>query len=433
LIKRVVRALFVVAIVFSFSSCEEEPNEIGLNIQPGDNDLEVKTLDTLTVEAYSTRLDSIRSDETEFTLLGSYSDPVFGVSTASFYTSFVLSDTDFDFGNNPVADSLVLSLAYKNHYGDTITQQQLEVYELAEKIIGDSIYYSTTTFNHNSQELSGNFNFVPKPKDSVMVDTNLLAPHIRINLDNSLADKLINATDEQMSGAEAFRDFFKGLHVKANRIDQPGSGAISYIGMNSSLSKLTLYYHNDSTDSLAYEYNIQATTPRTNHFEHYEYQDASPDFKQQVLEGDTTLGNQRLYLQAMGGVHTTLRIPHAESLKGKIAINDAMLYLPAEEDNTFDVPDKLDLFIRTGEQSLARLPDYNEGEAYFSGYYDNSTSRYRFRISRYLQNLISGREQYKKLLLNIPESMNKANRVILNGPNSAERKLRVRVIYTEVE
>lgn len=421
-------------VIFVFvAGCEEKPNEIGLNLQPGDNDLKVKTTDTLTVEAYSTRLDSIRSDETTFSLLGSYYDPVFGISTASIFTSFTLSDTDHDFGNNPVADSLVLSLAYKNHYGDTITQQQLEVYELSEKIIGDSIYYSTKTFNHQTQELSDNYAFVPKPQDSVMVDTNLMAPHIRVQLDEALADKLINATEDEMADSEAFSNFFKGLFIKANRIEQPGAGSISYLGMNSTLSKLTLYYHNDSTDSIAFDYQVLSGTPRTNHFQHYGYEEASPDFKQQVIEGDTTLGNQTLFLQSMAGVHTTLRIPHAETLKGKIAINDAMLYLPAEESQEFDVPDQLGLFIRTGERSLANLPDNNEGEAYFSGYYNNSESRYRFRISRYLQSLISGKEKYNKLLLNIPESMIKANRLILNGPESASRKMRVKITYTEVE
>ena len=428
-----VRALFVAVLAIFFAGCEEEPNELGLNIQPGDNDLEVQTMDTLTLEAHSTRLDSIRSDETEFSLLGSYFDPVFGISTASFYTSFVLSNADHDFGSNPVADSIILSLPYKNHYGDTVTQQNLEIYELSEKIIGDSIYYSTNNFDHKNQELSSNYSFTPNPKDSVLVDTTAMAPHIRIKLDHSLAEKLITATDEQMGDIDEFKDFFKGLYVKANPVDNPGTGSISYLGLTSSLSKLTLYYHNDSIDSTAFNYTVNTGTARVNHFNHYGYQEASPDFKQQVLQGDSTLGNQKVFLQAMAGVNAELRIPHAESLNEKIAINDAMLYLPAEENELFDHPDKLNLFIRTADGNLTTLPDYNEGEAYFSGYYDNKNSRYRFRITRYLQSMIKGEQETKELFINIPQSMTKANRLILKGPEAAERNMRIRIIYTKVD
>ncbi|MCF8230731.1 MAG: DUF4270 domain-containing protein [Bacteroidales bacterium] len=427
----VIKALLVAAIVSLIAGCEEEPSEIGLNVQPGDNELEIKSTDTLTIHAHSTRLDSIRTDESEFTLIGSYYDTDFGISRSDFYTSFAMTEATYDFGNNPVVDSLVLSLAYKKHYGDTVTPQNLEVYELSERI-EDTSYYSNQTFNHESVELSDNFSFIPKPKDSVMVDTALRAPHIRINLDGSLADKLVNATDSDMEDNESFKEFFKGLYVKANPVNEPGSGSISYIGMNSPLSKLTLYYHNDS-DTSSYEYQIFANTPRTDYYTHNNYEEASASFRQQVINGDTTLGNQRVFLQAMAGIQTTIRLPHLQELKGKIAINNAFLQFPVENQSIFGPPDKLNLLLRTIEGGVELLPDNSEGDAYFGGFYNEADNHYQFRISRYLQRAIQGSEKSKTLLLTIPNSMNKANHAVLKGPKASGRKMKLKILYTKVE
>ncbi|MCF8308816.1 MAG: DUF4270 domain-containing protein [Bacteroidales bacterium] len=427
----VIKALFVVGIVSLIVGCEEEPSDIGLGVQPDDNELEIESMDTITVNAHSTRLDSLRTDESEYNLLGSYYDPVFGISRAEFYTSFALTETNPDFDNNPEVDSLVLSLAYKKHYGDTVTPQNLEVYELSESII-DTVY-SHETFDHESVELSDNYSFSPKPNTSVMVDTSLKAPHIRINLDGSLAEKLLNATNDEMEDDESFKEFFKGLYVKANPVSAPGSGSISYIDMTSSLSKLTLYYHNDS-DTSSYEYQVFANTPRANYFDHNNYEEASVPFKKQVINGHTSLGNQRVYLQAMAGVQTTIRLPHLQDLKGKIAINNAFLQLPLENDPMFDPPDPLNLLLQTTDNDttgVELLPDNSEGAAYFGG--EKKDGRYQFRISRYLQRVIQGSEESKTLLLTIPNSMNKANRAILKGPKASGDRMKLKILYTKVE
>ena len=426
------------AIVSLIAGCEEEPSDIGLGVQPDDNELEIESMDTITVNAHSTRLDSIRTDESEYTLLGSYHDPNFGISRAEFYTSFALTEASPDFvNNNPEVDSLVLSLAYKDdssNYGNTMTRQKLEVYELAERI-EDTSYYQNDTFDHESTELSDNYTFVPNSEDSVMVDTSLKAPHIRIKLDGSLAEKLLSATNSDMENDESFKEFFYGLYVKAtNPLSAPGSGSISYIDMTSSLSKLTLYYHNDNTETASYEYQIYANTPRTNYFDHNNYEEASASFRQQVINGNTTLGNQRVYLQAMAGVQTTIRLPHLQDLRGKIAINNAILQFPLENDPTYDPPDQLNLLLQTTDNDttgVELLPDNSEGAAYFGGRKKNG--RYQFRISRYLQRAIQGSEESKTLLLTIPKSMIKANRAILKGPKASGDRMKLKVLYTKVK
>ena len=82
---------------------------------PENSKIKVVWNDTTTVYAYSTVVDSIRSDEFVYNYLGSIVDPVFGSTIAGFYTEFLLSSISGEkdpFGPNPQLDSLVLQLAY---------------------------------------------------------------------------------------------------------------------------------------------------------------------------------------------------------------------------------------------------------------------------------------------------------------------------------
>ncbi|MFA5781348.1 MAG: DUF4270 family protein, partial [Bacteroidales bacterium] len=135
---RLSAAIFLLSFLFS---CEE-PDIVGLEVQPPNDKMDVVFCDTITLVAYSVKEDSIRTDETVYNLLGSNYDPIFGKNSASFYSQARLSSNNANFGSNPVLDSIVLSLLYKGIYGDTSAQQTVKVYELAENIYKDSVYYS---------------------------------------------------------------------------------------------------------------------------------------------------------------------------------------------------------------------------------------------------------------------------------------------------
>ncbi len=109
----------ILVLAFLLITCNDDKNSLGLDVQPPNDKLNVFTVDTTAVIAYSQIVDSVKTDETSLTLLGSMVDPVFGSSTASFYTQFRLSQTAFDFGTTPFPDSLVLALDYEDFYGDS--------------------------------------------------------------------------------------------------------------------------------------------------------------------------------------------------------------------------------------------------------------------------------------------------------------------------
>ena len=97
---------------FSFFSCTD-PQIIGLEIQPEADKITISSLNNDSPFTASTKkVDSVRSSQTVYALLGYYESTNLLDAKASFYTHLRLSDNSVDFGLNPILDSAVLTLAY---------------------------------------------------------------------------------------------------------------------------------------------------------------------------------------------------------------------------------------------------------------------------------------------------------------------------------
>lgn len=422
-------------------SCNKN-EEIGYNIQPQENLLDVLFVNNIPITAHTITEDSVRTDETILNMIGSYFDSIFGTTTTGIYTQFRLTTTAVSFGTNPMCDSIVLSLSYnKGFYGDTSSQMTLNVYEIAEDFYLDNNYYSNQRLGTFKNNLAS-YDFIPNLKDSVKVGSISYPPHLRVKLKKSLGDKIIGASGSyDLTDNSTFVKFFKGLYISTTKVTSNGS--IIYINPTSVLSKLTLYYHNDS-DTLDHTYNfvISENSARFNTFEHYNHLGAYPTLKQQ-LSGDTTLGDNTLYLQAMAGTKIKLKFPKAvdstyfgNTSLNKIAINKAELVIGVDPstDNTLAPPDILSLVLINMDGTYSFLPDVAYGEAYFGGKYNSTTHEYRFTISRYLQNsLLNGRFNDKGLFIVVSGAAVKGNRAVINGPNSTEGNMRLEIIYTKLK
>ncbi|NQV02276.1 MAG: DUF4270 domain-containing protein, partial [Bacteroidia bacterium] len=378
-------------IVFIVASCKKDPYELGLNLLPPSDTLYVDLFDTVTVQAFSVIEDSIRTDEMSSLVLGSIMDPVFGKTTASFYSQFLLSAEAIDFGVNPQLDSLVLALYYMTTSGDTNTLQQIRVFEMSDDLIFDSSYYSNQSVNNYGLELA-NITYMPRPHDSLIIYETPVAPHLRINLSNQtnyLGNKILFAPDNVLSSTFEFINFMKGLYVEATPVTSRGS--MVNFAASDGLSKLILYFHNEEEDSLHFNMPIDAPAARFNTFNHHGYMDASPEFKQQVLYNDTTLGKNRLYLQSLGGVKIKIRLPYIKSLNdlGPIAINSAVLtFKNPETDTTWAPPPQLAMYKVDTAGKLGVVLDELDGIDYFGGTYNKDDRAYWFRLTRHIQRLL---------------------------------------------
>ncbi len=392
--------LTVLVFVITFGSCSKEPGQIGYIIQPDDSRLDVIYSDTTSIYSYSQLMDSIRSDKLSVNALGSLRDPIFGGTTAGFYMQFNLSIPGEEFPENSVLDSLVLQLSYEGTYGDTNTNLVAHTYEMLEGLDIDISYYSNLQLPVSSADYS-NLSFVPRPSDSVYIEGDTLPPMLRLNLtdtDPYLGNKLLTADSMTMSSTEEFQNYFKGLFVQSEPVNVKGAMAYfdlysSSIAINGTVLALYYTYVDDSsvTQHERYDYNVTTATPTVNKYEHDRIS-ASPDFTAQVIDGDTTLGQQKFYIQGYGGVQSIIRFPHLKdwAAEGTIAVNEAKLVLPGYDgDEFFDAPGRLSLLEVAEDGTGIILPDESEPGNYFGGEYNESLNQYEFRITRYIQSLIS--------------------------------------------
>lgn len=428
----------MILVVMGIIGCENDPEEIGLNIQPENELLNVAYEDSTTVQAYSEIVDSVRTDETSRNLLGSYLDPVFGLTTASIATQVRLSTTSVGFGDSPQLDSIVLAFEYTRiqlqgdkeilAYGDTTTPQTFRVYELDESIFFDSAYYSNNVPAIKEPEI-GILTTAPTPTDSITVDTLRLKSQLRIHLSEELGNRLLE--QDSITSNEALDDLLKGFYVSPDPVS--AGGAIVFFNLLETYSRLTIYYSNTESDSLEYHFNINTESARFNNYTH-NYDLADPDFLAQ-MQGDTLLGKERLYLQSMGGVTTKIMFPNfSDWKKEEIALNEAnLIFTNLNQESEFEPPSNLVLFRINSEGNNEFLQDQFEGEDYFGGEYDEATGTYTFRITQHLQKVLGSDTLTNNLLLSISGASLLPNRVVLAGYDTTlQNRLRLQLIYTKL-
>jgi hypothetical protein len=416
------------------ASCND-PEIVGLDVQPDSDRINLIYSDTTSITAYTIREDSLRTDETTLQLLGSYMDSVFGRSDASIYAQIVPTSANVDLGDTLVVDSLVLSLAFSGHYGDTTTSQTFRVYRVTEDMSYNDAYYSNKTFLYNGTEL-GSVTIAPQPNDSVSVYGVLTAPHLRININSTnLGDTLISWSGQsQLVDANSFLSNFNGLHIKADNITTQGEGAVFYFNLLANQSKMTLYYQRGVggpgfQDSLKYDFIFSSIRARMTNFSH----DYSSTPVQSQLS-DSTNGTEKIYVQSMAGVKTKIRFPHInEYIKdGMIAINKAEVEITVADSSTerLAVPPKLLLLGVDSVGGPLFLADQFEGEFHYGGSYNSSERKYRFNIARYLQNILTGTTKDYGLYLAISGGSVQGNRAIIYGGTSSISKIKLNLFYT---
>jgi hypothetical protein len=138
----------IISIVMLIITACNEPKDLGMELLPSTDLIEIKNIvEKNSISSYTFSEDTIRTDEPEKSLFGSFDDPVFGRTTINFATQFRLQYTP-DFGTNPQADSIFLYLYYRYLYGDSVTNQRMKIYELTEKLIVDTTSASGGTSDY---------------------------------------------------------------------------------------------------------------------------------------------------------------------------------------------------------------------------------------------------------------------------------------------
>jgi len=416
-----------------YSACNKEPESIGLDLID-DNKLGV--YDTIfSISGYSATDDSVYTDELTVNLLGSLQTDDFGLTNASFYSHLRLSQTSPDF-EDAQPDSAILSLVYSGYYGYLNTPLSVKVYELQEDIFRDSSYFSTSQFTITPLIELANFDFVPNPMDSIMQeDSTYSSAELRIPLNETFINKMIFPTNDSVySSSDNFINYFKGIYVVTDSVSSSNNGSILYFSLLNPRSKVTLYYN----DSLNFEYLINSNCATVGSYQHNYSKSQNQNFIDQIINKDTTIGTENLYLQGVSGIMTNIGLSSLSEWVGtnKYAVNEAKLVIPVI-DQLEELPPatKLILFKYNESGEIQFTNDQLEGDNYFGGSYNEETQSYEFRITLYVQSILNETPDYGMALYTSGKSVN-ANQVVLHGTdpeNIMLPKMYLNVIYTLLE
>lgn len=428
---------FSIVSVFVFNACND-PGDVGMELLPT-SDL-VRVSNKIYKElnrAYTFIDDSVRSDEATTSLLGSFHDPVFGKTTIDLAVQLRLTSFP-NFGPNAVADSVKFFFYYSTIYGDTTTVQKLKFYELTSSIDPDENYYGNIDLSQYASSIPlAEYNFKPKVQlDTIRKDT--VYQLVGVKLDHSLAQKLISADSLDMINNEAFLNYFKGLYIRPEPVNQ--GGAIVSLDMiptsNFQGSALVLYYHNQvpnptKDDTLSRAYYITSFSARVNSFKH----DYSQTAFYQNLNKEITV-DSLIYIQSTGGLKSKIIIPGLESWRDStnIAINKAEVIFQVDttlsEYRKYPLPNQL-LFTYVNNDGLERLPrDYSFYAPYYGGYLQSDFT-YRFNITQHLQSIIKGTNNNNGFYLTPYYKNNELRRAVIKGSSSAQG-IRVVVTYSKL-
>jgi len=365
-----------------------------------------------------------------------------GKTESSFYSQLRLPVDNVDFAVNGslsdiVLDSVVLTLEYADYYG-SLDAQSFEVLELTEDMYIDSAYYNGKSFASNPTNLvvPGSRVQVPDPITSVFTPTDSTSAQLRLKLDNSFGQKIMNESGNvTLSDNDNFVQFLKGIEVKVNNPGQAtNEGAILLFNLISLNSSVTLYYRDTvAKDTLSFDLLMNTNCARVNKNVH----DYSGTLVANQL-ADSTLGADRVYVQGLQGLKTEINLTDIMRLKdSNIIINKAVLKIPVDNTagNDFDPIEQI-LIVRNEDDLKYLLLDQTmfAGQAGLDnvgGQWNEDDSQYEFTITRYLNNVLNGNFPNNRLTLETISAMVTPNRTIFYGHNSVVQKPMLTITYTK--
>lgn len=389
--------------------------------------------DTLHTKVFTLYQDPLESYGVSAGVLGTVTDVNFGTSYASLYAQCGLSSNNITFGDGAQLDSVVLSLRYLTTYGKFTLPLNVSVYEVTQNMIDSFKYKTNDAFSVAIPPIGTLSNWIPNLTDSVptMAQGNLL-PHLRIKLNQSFGEKILFADSLSLVDNASFLELFQGFYI-TTATSTNGNG-IANLDLASSITGITLYYHNNTDDSLLFRLPISGVT--VNHFDNVY---TGTPVATSVTNPNPN-GEERMYIQGGAGTKGKIVITDLDSLPKNIAINKAEIVFTQRMNSTdtaYNAPELLDLY-RIDDAGQAQGID-DDGLTGFGGVLTTETVngetvyRYRFNVKKYFQKLLQGIYNNNGFYLQVYRENVKTERVVIgNSSTDAKYQIAVEVTYTKL-
>jgi hypothetical protein len=432
----------------AFVACNQ-PSIIGSDILPLEDNINIFFTDTLSLRATTIQEDSTKVYDANPALqparylTGRVEDPIFGTYGADIYTQVELLATNPDFSDVEL-DSIVLTLAYDTdgNYGDFNNSYNLKIFEVLEDMNPNQDYYSNQDFMIDATPI-GELDFTPSPSDSVLVDTILVKPHIRIPLDNAIGERFLNVTDTTVyQSDDFFTNFFKGIKLVGN---QAGNQSILAFDLLDELTKLELHYTVGDTIQQVFTFRVKSGSTKVMNFFH-DYQGVNApvmDFFDNPIKGDSLA-----FLQSMEGLNVKVEMPNIDDWSNVIVNKAELIVRVAEDANStlYPIPRQLILLqnsnlsdarvlIRDVSVSLQRTSSFSGlfgGGSEVNSDSGEDITEYRMNISGFLQDVIDGVQEDGTLYITTYPKPDQPSRLIIGGPGHSKYNMEIQLTYTKL-
>ena len=469
-----VTAVFAVFLIYS-SCTRVDTTTLGSDLIPAiDN---INTFDT-TLSVISNNLretDTTTMIYTELHALGIIdNDPEFGRTESHFYTSFVPSAIHtypFVKRDSVKIDSVILSLSYGGLYGDSTSQQEFEVREIAP-----TANFSDTGYQIDNPDLDVR----PLLLGSAMVDFRTLNDstfyknpkdvtrsigELRIKLDTVWARHFVaydTTAGDAYNNDSIFMERFPGIEIKPTETS-PVKRALAYFKLtDNSRTRITFYcrvQNNGRTDTIAPYFIYSNSAPQAN----FVRRDPANGY---LANLDNAVDNDEMvYLQSTPGSYISVDIPDLSTLDNRV-IHRAELIMdkaPSAQEDVFTPPTRLFVQAKSGDSSLTIRNDFvllNSSTGYDLNLLGGTlkSNKYVFNLSRYVQGIVTKGYRNHTLKISSPftvrpyyvtasdvtttsripiviNSTLAGGRVVLYGGNAADltKRMRLHIIYSRLK
>ena len=396
--------LFALVLFMALSACKNNEGNIVITGQQKSDQLTLFRTDTFTLKTSTVLEDSLPANNLTYVLFGEFHDPLLGKSKASIYAKMNILAPENNFPNTIEPDSALLYIPLVdglNFYGNSLTKQQIKIYQLDETLIGTNIYYQKQSKPKLNKNVSTDFyGYIYQQKfDSIGYKKGKMGlnPGLLIKLSKEFARQLQQMPSEAYQTNEGLLKHFSGIAIVAQNDElSPGEGGVGVLDLANAINinyraKILLYYNDTST----YIFGFDGRSTIINSSETGPY----PEFVESQLK-EPNKNYNTTYVQALNGVKTKIEIPYLLNLvqsgshgENNVGINNATLRLYVD-DNTnanYFAPPRMNLF-----QPISRSSDRNRlvedalaSPTKFGGVFNDKGRYYQFDITRHLQNLLN--------------------------------------------
>jgi|GEM_PF-5230895 len=401
----------------------------------------VLVIDTVTINSYTTKLDSIVTSNTGFGFVGTYHNEHFGSYNASTYLQFSLPqnldaleiDEDFQF------DSVALELVLNDYVGDTSEVQNWQVWQLLEQIepADDDTYLYNNSEISVSDELLGEGSFYSTPTANEIVS---------IRLNDNFGQTMFNQIKDGSANFENeanFLEYFNGIYLSPS-VDN--GNTILRFNTSEAINLKIFYKRNDefeNTASINFPLSSEAYHFTNIDFRAEAMQIATIDSEEAKLP--SMLTDNQTYISGGVGLMTRVEFPYLQILRENIGdqgyiLGAKLIIEPVKGTYQYasDLPAFVEMYTVDGKNRILNqvfepyttTPQYGDfsfdGEYFKDTYYEFDLTEYFIETGTY--------DTDEGFLITLPFSTMSSSfeNMLIASPENNERKMYLELYYVYV-